>query len=112
MELDTLCRYRLPITVIVLNDGADARHERVIEAFGGTGHRIAGPNELERALRSALSAGAPVLIDCVLEPGSGTGTGTEADASTNISANSVVKTIAPIWPGPAGDVPSPAPAPA
>jgi oxalyl-CoA decarboxylase len=108
MELETVCRYRLPITVIVLNDGADARHERVIEAFGGTGRRVTTPDELEHGVRTALSTGAPVLIDCVLEPR----TGPEAHPSTHISANSLVASIAPVGLALSGDRPSPAAAPA
>jgi oxalyl-CoA decarboxylase len=106
MELETVCRYRLPITVIVLNDGAEARHERVIEAFGGTGRRVTTPDELERVVRAALSAGAPVLIDCMLEPR----TSTEAHPSTNIGPSSLMTSIAPIGLPLSGDRSSPAPA--
>jgi oxalyl-CoA decarboxylase len=92
MEIETICRYGLPVTVIVMNNGgvyrgddvnvssiepspttlaAGAHHERLIEAFGGTGYRATTPEELEAALRAALDAGAPALIDCVLDPGAG-----------------------------------------
>jgi oxalyl-CoA decarboxylase len=92
MEIETICRYSLPITVIVLNNGGvyrgddvnrvssdppptvldpGAHHERLIEAFGGTGHHVTTPEELEAALRAALSSGAPALIDCVLDPSAG-----------------------------------------
>ena len=108
MELETVCRYRLPITVIVLNDGTDARNDRVIEAFGGTGHRVTTSDELKRALRTALGAGAPVLIDCVLEPRTGTG----ADPCTNITQNSVVTPVGSVGLSLSEDLPSPAPAPA
>jgi oxalyl-CoA decarboxylase len=97
MEVETICRYELPVTVIVMNNGgvyrgdevnlaatADpspttlapgAHHERLIEAFGGTGYRATTPEELEAALRAALSSGAPALIDCVLDPSAGTESG-------------------------------------
>jgi thiamine pyrophosphate-dependent acetolactate synthase large subunit-like protein len=64
MDLETVCRYRLPVTVIVLNNGGvyrggeasaappdlaptrldpSAHHDRLIEAFGGTGYRATTP---------------------------------------------------------------------
>jgi oxalyl-CoA decarboxylase len=96
MELDTICRYRLPVTVVVLNNGGvyrgddasaappdpapttldpSAHHERLIEAFGGTGYRATTPRELTAALTEALGSGRPALIDCVLDPGAGTESG-------------------------------------
>ena len=96
MDVETICRYGLPITVIVLNNGGvyrgdelnltssdpsptvldpGAHHERLIEAFGGTGHHVTTPGELEEALRAALSSGGPALIDCVLDPSAGTESG-------------------------------------
>ncbi|MCU1677139.1 MAG: putative oxalyl-CoA decarboxylase [Frankiales bacterium] len=108
MEVETICRYRLPITVIVMNNGGvyrgdevnlassadpspttldpSAHHERLIEAFGGTGYRATTPDELEQALRAALSSGAPDLIDCVLDPSAGT----ESGHLTNLNPKSAV----------------------
>jgi oxalyl-CoA decarboxylase len=92
MELETICRYQLPITVVVLNNGgvyrgddvntasADpaptaldpaAHHERLIEAFGGTGHHVTTPQELTAALTEALGTRRPALVDCVLDPSAG-----------------------------------------
>jgi oxalyl-CoA decarboxylase len=92
MEIETVCRYDLPVTVIVMNNGGvyrgdeanrvssdpsptvldpGAHHERLIEAFGGTGYHVTTPEELEEALRAALSSRAPALIDCVLDPSAG-----------------------------------------
>jgi oxalyl-CoA decarboxylase len=95
MEVETICRYGLPVTVIVLNNGGvyrgdevslvsdpsptvldpSAHHERLIEAFGGKGYHVTTPDELEDALRAALSSRAPSLIDCVLDPSAGTESG-------------------------------------
>jgi oxalyl-CoA decarboxylase len=96
MELETICRYRLPVVVIVFNNGgvyrgdgvngssADpspttlmpgARHERLIEAFGGTGYRATTPAELTDALAQALAFGRPALIDCIIDPTAGTESG-------------------------------------
>ena len=93
IELETICRYNLPIVTVVLNNsgvyrGDDvspstdpaptmlkARHERMIEAFGGTGHQATTPTEVASLLREALASGAPALIDCVIDPSDGTESG-------------------------------------
>jgi oxalyl-CoA decarboxylase len=54
---------------------AGAHHDRLIEAFGGTGHRATTPAQLTAALREALASGAPALIDCVIDPTAGTESG-------------------------------------
>jgi oxalyl-CoA decarboxylase len=116
MEIETICRYQLPITVIVLNNGgvyrgdevsqvADpsptvldpgAHHERLIEAFGGIGYHVTTPRELGQALTAAISSGGPALIDCVLDPSAGT----ESGHITNLNPKSMVT------PAPAGNVAS------
>jgi oxalyl-CoA decarboxylase len=96
MEIETICRYKLPVTVVVLNNGgiyrgvgvnaasADpapdvldpaAHHERLIEAFGGTGYHVTTSGQLTAALEKALASGAPALIDCVLDPSAGVESG-------------------------------------
>jgi oxalyl-CoA decarboxylase len=96
MELETICRYHLPIVVVVFNNGgvykgdgfntvsADpspttlmlgARHDKLIEAFGGKGYRVTTPAELTAALGEALASGGPALIDCVIDPTAGTESG-------------------------------------
>jgi oxalyl-CoA decarboxylase len=96
MELETVCRYHLPIVVVVFNNGgvykgdgvntvsADpspttlmqgARHDRLIEAFGGKGYRATTPAEVTAALREALASGGPALIDCIIDPTAGTESG-------------------------------------
>lgn len=96
MELETICRYELPIVVVILNNGGvyrgdgvnaassdpspttlmpQARHDRLIEAFGGRGHHVTTPAELASALSDALEARRPTLIDCVIDPTAGTESG-------------------------------------
>ncbi|MCW2761555.1 MAG: putative oxalyl-CoA decarboxylase [Marmoricola sp.] len=107
MELETICRYQLPVTVVVLNNGGvyrgddvntastdpapttldhAAHHERLIAAFGGTGHRATTPQEVTAALTEALSSGGPALIDCVLDPSAGTESGHLANLNPKSSA--------------------------
>jgi oxalyl-CoA decarboxylase len=96
MEIETICRYRLPVTVVILNNGgvyrgdeattgaadpaptvlnAGARHELLAEAFGGKGYHVTTPTELEAALTEALASKGPALIDCQLDPAAGVESG-------------------------------------
>ena len=96
MEFETICRYRLPVTVVILNNGGvyrgdeqadrgadpaptvlstQARHELVAEAFGGTGYHVTTPAELKSALSDALAARQPAIIDCELDPAAGVESG-------------------------------------
>lgn len=90
VELETICRYQLPVVTIVFDNGGiyrgddinrgggpdpaptvltkDARYEKLIEAFGGTGYSAATPQALGRALRDALASGKPALINCAIDP--------------------------------------------
>ncbi|GAY14081.1 oxalyl-CoA decarboxylase [Mycobacterium sp. shizuoka-1] len=107
MEIETICRYGLPITVVILNnggvyrgDGVDpygtdpeptvlaprARHERLIEAFGGTGYHVDTPGALADALAAAVASGRPALIDCELDPSAGT----ESGHLTNLNPRSAL----------------------
>jgi oxalyl-CoA decarboxylase len=93
IELETICRYDLPIVTVVLNNsgvyrGDDAspnadpaptklkaRHDVMMEAFGGKGYQATTPAEVEALLREALASGGPALIDCVIDPTDGTESG-------------------------------------
>ncbi len=100
MEIETICRYRLPVTVVILNNGGvyrgdeaaagtaahpwdpaptvlnvRARHELIAEAFGGKGYHVATPAELRAALTEAIGSGAPSIIDCELDSAAGVESG-------------------------------------
>jgi oxalyl-CoA decarboxylase len=94
MEFETICRYQLPITVVVLNNGgvyrgdetsgaepaptvlsAHARHELIAEAFGGKGYHVATAGELQSALADALASKRPAIVDCELDPAAGVESG-------------------------------------
>ncbi|MFB7107709.1 oxalyl-CoA decarboxylase, partial [Streptomyces sp. NPDC056291] len=93
MEIEAVCRYNLPIVTVVLNNSgvyrgdeastsADpaptalkARHDLMIQAFGGKGYQATTPDEVATALREALASGTPALIDCVIDPSDGTESG-------------------------------------
>jgi len=96
MEIETICRYKLPIVVVVFNNGGiyrgddvnrassdpspttlaiDGRYDKLVEAFGGAGYDAKTPAELSSALTRALDAGAPALINCAIDPTAGTESG-------------------------------------
>jgi oxalyl-CoA decarboxylase len=96
MELETICRYQLPVVTVIMNNGGvyrgddvnplddapapttlmiEARHDKMIEAFGGKGYRATTPAEVTAALTEALASGGPALIDCVIDPSAGTESG-------------------------------------
>ncbi|WP_375372672.1 MULTISPECIES: thiamine pyrophosphate-dependent enzyme [unclassified Mycolicibacterium] len=54
---------------------AGARHDRLIEAFGGVGYHVRTPDQLDAALIEALASGGPALIDCMIAPADGTESG-------------------------------------
>jgi len=93
MEIETICRYNLPVVILVFNNGgiyrgdeidsapsptgfiANARYDKLIEAFGGTGYHVTDTPSLTKALTDALAAGQPALINCVIDPMAGTESG-------------------------------------
>jgi len=95
MEVETICRYRLPVTVVILNNGgvyrgneaptgsdpaptvlnARARHELIAQAFGGKGYHVTTPPELRSALAEAIASNGPSIIDCELDPSAGVESG-------------------------------------
>ncbi|MGY4175584.1 oxalyl-CoA decarboxylase [Bradyrhizobium sp. USDA 4518] len=96
MEIETICRYRLPICVVIFNNdgiyrGTDvnsagddpattvfvkgSRYDKMMEAFGGVGVNATSPDELKRAVNAALDSGKPTLINAVIDPAAGSESG-------------------------------------
>ncbi|TRZ65554.1 MAG: oxalyl-CoA decarboxylase [Rhodocyclaceae bacterium] len=97
MEVETICRYNLPVCVIVFNNngvygGTDvnrgggpdvaptvfvkgARYDKMMEAFGGVGVHATTPQELATALNEAIRSGKPTLINAVIDETAGTESG-------------------------------------
>ncbi|MGZ4576950.1 MAG: oxalyl-CoA decarboxylase [Mycobacterium sp.] len=107
MEFETICRYRLPVTVVILNNGgvyrgdeapsgsdpaptvlnARAHHELIAEAFGGKGYHVTTPSELRSALAEAIGARTPSIIDCELDPAAGVESGHLANLNPTSAAS-------------------------
>jgi oxalyl-CoA decarboxylase len=97
MEIETVCRYQLPVCVVIFNNdgiyrgtdvngagGADpaptvfvkgSRYDKMIEAFGGVGVNATTPDDLKRAVNAAMDSGKPTLINAVLDPAAGSESG-------------------------------------
>jgi len=109
MELETICRYELPVTTIIFNNngvyrGTDvnptggkdvaptvfvknARYDKMIEAFGGIGYHVTTPEEMTKALTEAIAAGKPALINAVIDETAGT----ESGRLTNLNPSTAGK---------------------
>jgi oxalyl-CoA decarboxylase len=109
MEVETICRYKLPVCVVVFNNdgiyrgtdvnpsgGADvattvfvkgARYDKMMEAFGGVGVHVTTPDELKRAVDAAMDSGKPTLINAAIDPAAGS----ESGRIGNLNPQSVLK---------------------
>jgi oxalyl-CoA decarboxylase len=109
MEIETICRYNLPVCVIVFNNngiykgtdvnqggGADvaptvfvknARYDLMMQAFGGVGVNAATPAELQAGLEEAIRSGKPTLINAVIDETAGT----ESGRITSLNPQSAAK---------------------
>jgi oxalyl-CoA decarboxylase len=96
MEVETICRYKLPVCIVIFNNdgiyrgtdvnsaGADpattvfvkgSRYDKMMEAFGGVGVNATSPDELRRAVNEAMDSGKPTLINAVIDPKAGSESG-------------------------------------
>ncbi|MBU6285628.1 MAG: oxalyl-CoA decarboxylase [Betaproteobacteria bacterium] len=109
MEVETICRYQLPITTVVFNNngvyrgtdvnptgGTDvaptvfvkgARYEKMIEAFGGVGQHVTTPEALAAAIQEGIRSRKPTLINAVIDEKAGT----ESGRLTNLNPQSAAK---------------------
>ena len=108
MEVETICRYNLPVCVVIFNNNGiyrgtdvnpaggdvattvfvkDSRYDKMMEAFGGVGVHVTTPDELSRAVNAAMDSGRPTLVNAVIDPSAGT----ESGRIGNLNPQSVVR---------------------
>jgi oxalyl-CoA decarboxylase len=97
MEVETICRYHLPVCVVIMNNngvyrGTDvnptggpdvaptvfvkgARYDMLMQAFGGVGVHVTTPAELRTAMEGAVRSRKPTLINAVIDETAGTESG-------------------------------------
>lgn len=87
MELETMARYNLPITTVIINNNGigggltelpknrqsppgvllpGAHYEKVAEAFGGRGYYVEDPDDLPRVLAEANSGEGPTIVNVAI----------------------------------------------
>ncbi|BCJ89529.1 oxalyl-CoA decarboxylase [Terrihabitans soli] len=107
MEVETICRYQLPVTIVIFNNNGiyrgidkdptgrdpgttvfvpDARYDKMMEAFGGKGYYATSPDELKRMVDEAMNSKKPALINAVIDPEAGS----ESGNIGNLNPQSVV----------------------
>jgi len=108
MEVETICRYQLPICVVIFNNdgiyrgtdvnplGSDpattvfvkgSRYDKMMEAFGGVGVNATTSDELKRAVDAAMDSGKPTLINAAIDPAAGS----ESGRIGNLNPQSILK---------------------
>lgn len=109
MEIETICRFKLPVTIVVFNNGgiykgdhvdlgggkdpspttlmASAQYDKMIEAFGGVPFDVKTPEELQKALEEGITSLKPTLINCVIDPT----VGTESGHISNLNPKTTIK---------------------
>ncbi len=96
MEIETITRYNLPVTIIVMNNGgiyrgdetneagdqaactvfnSNSRYDQMMVALGGEGVRATTPEELAQALERSIQSRKPTLIDAIIDPAAGVESG-------------------------------------
>jgi 2-hydroxyacyl-CoA lyase len=89
MEMETVCRYNLPVKIVVFNNGGigpghakhpdnplknlkpnaliyGARYDKMMEAFGGKGWFVENPKDLQSALEQATAFKGPALVNVMI----------------------------------------------
>jgi oxalyl-CoA decarboxylase len=97
MEVETICRYNLPVCVLIMNNNGvyrgtdknssgsadvaptvfvkDSRYEKLMEAFGGVGVYATTPAELRAGMEEAIKSRKPTLINAIIDETAGTESG-------------------------------------
>ena len=108
MEIETICRYNLPVCVVVFNNNGiyrgtdvnltggvdvaptvfvkDARYDLMMQAFGGVGSYVKSADELTQAVNEAMDSGKPTLVNAIIDENAGT----ESGRIGNLNPQSVV----------------------
>jgi oxalyl-CoA decarboxylase len=108
MEVETICRYNLPVCVVVFNNNGiyrgdgenwgggddpattvfvkDSRYDLMMQAFGGEGVTVENPDELRQAVYAAFESGKPTMINAKIDPAAGK----ESGNIGNLNPSSVV----------------------
>jgi len=108
MEIETICRYKLPVCVVVFNNNGiyrgtdtnptggsdvaptvfvkDSRYDLMMQAFGGDGVYATTRDELAAAVNRAMDSGTPTLVNAVIDENAGT----ESGRIGNLNPQSVV----------------------
>ena len=108
MEIETICRYGLPVCVVVFNNngiyrGTDvnpsggedvattvfvkgSRYDQMMAAFGGVGVHVTTPDGLSLAVNEAMDSRKPTLVNAVIDERAGT----ESGRIGNLNPQSVV----------------------
>jgi oxalyl-CoA decarboxylase len=109
MEVETICRYNLPVCIVIFNNngiyrgtdvnptgGSDpattvfvkgSRYDKMMEAFGGVGANATTRDELKRAVDAAMDSAKPTLINAVIDPAAGS----ESGRIGNLNPQSVLR---------------------
>ncbi len=104
MEIETICRYKLPVTTVIFNNNGiyrgdkpgtppsptglfnNARYDKMIEAFGGVGVHVERSADLQKAVSDGIASGKPTLINAAIDPTAGT----ESGHITNLNPKSTL----------------------
>lgn len=104
MEVETICRYQLPITIVVVNNGGiyngtdkvvadqpgptqldkSAHYEKIAEAFGGNSYFVTNHDEMDAALNKAYESGKPSIINAQIAPSMGVESGHIGNLNANL----------------------------
>lgn len=93
MDFSTICRYKLPVTVVIFNNGGiyngvgvdpadpagvapttldvNARYDKMGEAFGADSYYVTTPQQLADALKAGIASRKPTMINVQLAADSG-----------------------------------------